>query len=81
MSAELGQRGQASPVTDEVVNQRLAQISAHIDSSQDAALILSAMVGAMVLSRSVVDPQLSDHLLDETRASLLRIVNAERSET
>lgn len=81
ISAELGQRGQASPVTDEAVNQRLAQISAHIDSSQDAALVLSAMVGALLLSRSVVDPQVSDRLLDETRASLLRLINAELPET
>lgn len=76
VSAELGQRGQASAVTDETVNKRLAQIGAHLADGQDAALALSAMVGALLLSRSVTDPQLSDRLLDETRASLLRITGA-----
>lgn len=81
MSAELGQRGQASTVTDEAVNARLAQIGAHIENSQDATLVLSAMVGALMLSRSVVDPELSDRLLAETRASLLRLVGAELPES
>lgn len=81
ISAELGRRGQASSVTDDAVSQRLDQISDHIDGDRDAALVLSAMVGALLLSRSVVDPQLSDRLLDETRASLLRLIGAERPET
>lgn len=81
ISAELGRRGQASPVTDEAVNQRLEQISDHMNGSQDAALVLSAMVGALLLSRSVVEPELSNRLLDETRASLLRLIGAERPES
>ncbi|GGM29833.1 TetR/AcrR family transcriptional regulator [Pseudomonas asuensis] len=80
ISAELGQRGQASSVTDEAVNARLGQISTHTESSQDATLALSAMVGALLLSRSVVDPKLSDRLLDETRASLLRLFGEELPE-
>ncbi|WP_312602570.1 TetR/AcrR family transcriptional regulator [Pseudomonas luteola] len=77
VSAELGQRGQASTVTDEAVNARLAQLGEHIGNSQNVALVLSAMVGALVLSRSVVDPDLSDRLLNETRDSLLRLVDTE----
>jgi hypothetical protein len=38
------------------------------------------MVGALLLSRSVVDPELSDRLLDETRASLLRLFGEELPE-
>ncbi len=52
-----------------------------MDGSKDTALVLSAMVGALLLSRSVVEPELSDRLLDETRASLLRLIGAERPET
>ncbi|WP_313054705.1 TetR/AcrR family transcriptional regulator [Pseudomonas lopnurensis] len=81
VSAELGQRGQASTVTDEAVNKRLAQIGAHLENGQDAALALSAMVGALMLSRSVADPELSDRLLDETRASLLRLAGANLPES
>jgi TetR/AcrR family transcriptional repressor of nem operon len=76
-SAELGQRGQASPVTDESVSNRLAQIGAHLEDDQHAAMVLSAMVGALMLSRSVVDPQLSDRLLEDTRASLLKLTGAD----
>ncbi|WP_313084759.1 TetR/AcrR family transcriptional regulator [Pseudomonas sp.] len=81
ISAELGQRGQASPVTDEALRHRLTQIGQNMNNSQDAALMLSAMVGALLLSRSVADPQLSDRLLDETRASLLRLAGIELPES
>ncbi|MHA6493506.1 TetR/AcrR family transcriptional regulator [Pseudomonas borbori] len=81
LSAELGQRGQASVVTDEVVSTRLAQIGSHLADEKHAALALSAMVGALMLSRSVADPQLSDRLLDETRASLLELAGADLPES
>lgn len=74
VSAELGQRGQPSPITDEVVSDRLRMIEACLDG-EDAAersvLLLSAMVGALLLSRSVSDPALSDRLLQTTRNMLL----------
>ncbi|WP_028241338.1 TetR/AcrR family transcriptional regulator [Stutzerimonas azotifigens] len=76
LSAELGQRGQASPVTDEVVASRLAQLEALLADGQEATLMLSAMVGALVLSRSVADPALSDRILEQTRASLLERAGA-----
>lgn len=72
MSAELGQRGQASAITDEVINNRLRVIENSLpESKADAAelstVMLSALVGAMVLSRSALDPALSDRILEHTR--------------
>lgn len=75
ISAELGQRGQPSPVTDQIVRERLAMIATHLpgeDTEQQSALILSAMVGALVLSRSVSDPELADQLRTATRDLLLQ---------
>ena len=75
ISAELGQRGQPSETTDQIVRSRLDMISRHLpgDISQaQGAMMLSAMVGALVLSRSVADPQLAEQLLRDTRQMLLR---------
>lgn len=74
ISAELGQRGEASEITDALVSNRLAMIEQHLsseDASDESVLMLSAMIGALVLSRSVKDPQLADRLLKTTRAQLL----------
>jgi AcrR family transcriptional regulator len=74
MSAELGQRGAPSPVTDELIRDRLHAIEAGLHgehADQQSVLILSAMVGALLLSRSVSDPELSDRLLKTTRRLLI----------
>jgi len=74
MSAELGQRGTPSPVTDEMVRGRLAAIETGLegdDAADQSVLILSAMVGALLLSRSVSDPELSNRLLKTTRRLLI----------
>lgn len=74
LSAELGQRGEPSPVTDELVRRRLDSIAAGLGSEhadEQSVLVLSAMVGALLLSRSVSDPDLSDRLLKTTRRLLL----------
>lgn len=74
MSAELGQRGAASPVTDQVVNERLSMIESCLggeDAAEQSVLMLSAMVGALLLSRSVSDPALSERLLATTRSLLI----------
>lgn len=74
ISAELGQRGEASEITDALVRNRLALIEEHLggeDASDASVLMLSAMIGALLLSRSVKDPQLADRLLKTTRAQLL----------
>jgi AcrR family transcriptional regulator len=72
MSAELGQRGQASAITDEVINNRLRAIEKGLPDTQAqiselSTVMLSALVGAIVLSRSALDPALSDRILDDTR--------------
>jgi AcrR family transcriptional regulator len=75
MSAELGQRGQPSPVSDCIVRDRLQTIAGSLsgeDTEKRSALILSAMVGALVLSRSVTDPELAELLRAGTRDQLLQ---------
>ena len=74
ISAELGQRGAPSPVTDELIRDRLRTIEAGLGgehADEQSVLILSAMVGALLLSRSVSDPELSERLLKTTRRLLI----------
>lgn len=74
MSAELGQRGQASPVTDQIVRNRLAAIEACLpgeNAAEESIAMLSTMIGALVLARSVSDPDLSQRLLKTARQQLL----------
>ncbi|MGQ7275752.1 TetR/AcrR family transcriptional regulator [Marinobacter sp. V034] len=74
MSAELGQRGESSATTDQLILNRLAAIENNMvgDASKDeSVLLLSAAVGALVLSRSAHDPELSDRLLKTTRRLLI----------
>jgi TetR/AcrR family transcriptional repressor of nem operon len=74
ISAELGQRGQPSQVTDQIVRDRLQMIASQLpgeNAEQQSAMILSAMVGALVLSRSVTDPELAELLRTSTRDLLL----------
>jgi AcrR family transcriptional regulator len=76
MSAELGQRGEPSVITDEIVKDRLALIEAGLREEEDAAeesvVMLAAMVGALQLSRSVKNRKLSDRILKTTRELLLQ---------
>lgn len=77
MSAELGQRGEASEITDALIRDRLALIEENLpgdDAAEQSVLLLSAMVGALLLSRSVKDPELSDRLLKTTRRRLIEQV-------
>jgi len=75
MSSELGLRGQPSPTSDAVLNARLDQLQAALES-EDAAdraiVIMSTLVGALLLSRSVENPQFAQRILDITRAYLKR---------
>lgn len=74
MSAELGQRGEPNATTDAMVLNRLALIENSLpgdDAKEQSVLMLSAMVGALLLSRSVKSTELSDRLLHTTRAQLL----------
>ncbi|WP_268797320.1 TetR/AcrR family transcriptional regulator [Pseudomonas huanghezhanensis] len=73
MAAELGQRGQPSDTTDELIQRMLARLESGLpdEYNRDKGLmIMSAMVGALVLSRSVQDPKLANRILDTTRTQL-----------
>jgi len=51
------------------VRDRLAMIEDNLggdDAAEQSVLLLSSMVGALLLSRSVKDPELSDRLLKTT---------------
>nr|WP_305087592.1 TetR/AcrR family transcriptional regulator [Pseudomonas kuykendallii] len=74
MSSELGQRGQPSSTTDELVRNRLANLEGKIGGAQaerDSIGTFCAMLGALMISRSVVDPELSERILDTTRDWLI----------
>lgn len=70
MAAELGQRGQPSAITDELLQARLDSLSQALpgsDSEVNSVVMLSTMVGALMLSRSTQDPELSDRILQTAR--------------
>lgn len=73
MSSELGMRGQPSPTSDAVLNARLRQIQNTLegdDAEERSIVIMSTLVGALLLSRCVENPELARQILDVTRASL-----------
>ncbi|WP_110946722.1 TetR/AcrR family transcriptional regulator [Pseudomonas bohemica] len=81
MSSELGQRGQPSEITDELINRMLSTLEAGMSAGQGASdksvMIMSGLVGALVLARSAKDPQLAEHILQTTREQLKQqIINA-----
>ncbi|SHM97663.1 transcriptional regulator, TetR family [Pseudomonas asturiensis] len=70
MCAELGQMERPSKLTDEITLHLLETFENALqseDSQSKSVLILSSLVGALMLSRSVHDRQLSDHILNVTR--------------
>jgi AcrR family transcriptional regulator len=73
MSSELGMRGQPSPTSDVVLNARLRQIQGALEgeNTEDRSIVfMSALVGALLLSRSVENPELARQILDVTRTFL-----------
>lgn len=83
MSAELGQRGEASTITDEVIRDRLSMIESCLASDNAAdqsVLILSAVVGGLLLARSASDPELADRLLETTQRALIEHVSASQND-
>lgn len=73
MSSELGMRRQPSPTSDAVLNARLRQIQNTLegdDTEKRSIVIMSTLVGALLLSRCVENPELARQILDVTRASL-----------
>lgn len=83
LCSELGQRGQPSATTDLMVNERLARMAEHItapDADEQSIALLSSLVGAMVLSRSVTDPELSKRLLQGARQHWLKQLDNQADE-
>jgi len=73
MSSELGLRGQPSPTTDTVLNSRMKQVQGTLegqDALERSIVIMSTLVGALMLSRSVESPELAQRILDVTRDHL-----------
>jgi len=74
MAAELGQRGQPSAIADENINAHLARITAAlgggVEAEAQAVLMISTMVGALTLSRTVQDEALSERILSTAREAL-----------
>ena len=80
LSAELGARGKPSPTTDQALHQRLGRLEKALPEGHDpdqAVATLATVVGALLLSRSVADTQLSDRILDSTRRYLKRDLGLE----
>lgn len=71
MSAELGQRGEPSEITDEMLKLRVAALENAMVGEPDAdahsLVMMATVVGALVMSRSVQDKAFSDRILETTR--------------
>jgi len=83
MSSELGLRGQHSATTDAVLNARLKQIETALgdDRGDERALVMmSTLVGALVLARSVESPEMTKRIMDVVRDSL-KALNLEDEKT
>lgn len=71
MCSELGLKGQQSPTTDAVLSARLKQIETVLANGDVPGLVvMSTLVGALVLARSVEDRSLAIRIMDVVRASL-----------
>ncbi|MCS4249279.1 TetR/AcrR family transcriptional regulator [Pseudomonas sp. BIGb0164] len=83
MSSELGLRGQHSATTDAVLGARLKQIETALgdDRGDERALVMmSTLVGALVLARSVESPEMTTRIMDVVRDSL-KALNLEDEKT
>lgn len=73
MSSELGLRGQHSKTTDAVLNARAQQIETALADGQGDAqglVMMSTLVGALILARSVEDKALAMRIMEVVRDSL-----------
>ncbi|NIL15033.1 TetR/AcrR family transcriptional regulator [Pseudomonas sp. AN3A02] len=73
MSSEMGLRGQHSRTTDEVLNARLKQVETALgnpNAGEQSLVLMSTLVGALVLARSVESAELATRILDVVRGSL-----------
>ncbi|VVO37090.1 TetR/AcrR family transcriptional regulator [Pseudomonas fluorescens] len=70
MSSELGQRGQPSPSSDVILDSRLKQVETALggpNAADQSIIVMSTLVGALMLSRSVESAELARRILDITR--------------
>ncbi|MGF6094383.1 TetR/AcrR family transcriptional regulator [Pseudomonas sp. 18175] len=73
MSSEMGLRGQHSATTDAVLGARLEQIETALADGRgnaESLVIMSTLVGALVLARSVENPALAAQIMEVVRDSL-----------
>lgn len=73
LAAELGLRGEPSPIADQMVTSmagRLADAAVAAPAGEQGIVALAAMVGALTLARAVADDTLSDRILAAVRATL-----------
>ena len=73
MSSELGLRGQPSPTTDAVLSARLEQVQGTLegeDARDRSIVMMTTLIGALMLSRSVENSELAQRILDITREHL-----------
>ncbi|MDI2591258.1 TetR/AcrR family transcriptional regulator [Pseudomonas sp. N3-W] len=73
MSSELGLRGQPSSSSDAILNARLQQVQSTLEgenSAERSIVIMSTLIGALLLSRSVESPELAQRILDVARNHL-----------
>ncbi|MEJ5279400.1 TetR/AcrR family transcriptional regulator [Pseudomonas sp. MYb541] len=73
MSSEMGLRGQHSPTTDAVLKARLNQIEAALENpnaDRQSLVMMSTLVGALVLARSVKSTELATRIMDVVRENL-----------
>ncbi|QFG28888.1 TetR/AcrR family transcriptional regulator [Pseudomonas umsongensis] len=75
MSSELGMRSQPSPTSDAVLHARLRQIQGTLEGEnieRRSIVIMSTLIGALLLSRSVENPELAAEILEVTRTHLIQ---------
>jgi AcrR family transcriptional regulator len=76
MAAEMGQRGQPSPLVDRAVQHRTGLMAQALGDGEDAEaqslVMLSTLIGALVLSRSVEDQDFATRILATAREALKR---------
>lgn len=73
LAAELGLRGEPSPIADRMVTtmaDRLAAARLAVPAGEEGIVALAAMVGALTLARAVSDRALSERVLAAMRATL-----------
>lgn len=84
MSSEMGLRSQHSATTDAVLAARVGQIETALNDGQGDAqglVMMSTLVGALVLARSVEDPALALRIMDVVRESLkTKIAETEKAD-